>query len=172
MSQLLRAPPLASLISSIFFTRSLNSSYWHFSYECLSSCSVLVSRQFPSLGLLTYHTPPRQVVIVESAFIQRDKKVSAGVAVWKREFRVGHLLTRGFCSFSSVLILHLMPLLCRMRHWLELGSRGEIRTSEWSGAVTEADGILDVVRGVFDCFCDCHAGRGRGVGCEYGKWWY
>ena len=30
-TQLLLSPPLLSRISSIFFTRSKNSSYWHFS---------------------------------------------------------------------------------------------------------------------------------------------
>lgn len=35
--QLLRSPFFDALSSSIFFTRSLNSSYWHFSYECRSS---------------------------------------------------------------------------------------------------------------------------------------
>ena len=39
MPQLLLAPPLAARISSILATRFLNSSYWHFSYECLSSCN-------------------------------------------------------------------------------------------------------------------------------------
>ncbi|KAG9680257.1 hypothetical protein KCU87_g454, partial [Aureobasidium melanogenum] len=35
---LLLSPPFAALNSSIFATRFLNSSYWHFSYECLSFC--------------------------------------------------------------------------------------------------------------------------------------
>jgi hypothetical protein len=36
--QLLLSPPFAARNSSIFATRSLNSSYWHFSYECRSFC--------------------------------------------------------------------------------------------------------------------------------------
>jgi hypothetical protein len=34
----LRWPSLAAFSSSIFCTRFLNSSYWHFSYECRSVC--------------------------------------------------------------------------------------------------------------------------------------
>lgn len=41
ISQLLLWPGFCAFSSSIFFTLSLNSSYWHFSYECLSSCPKL-----------------------------------------------------------------------------------------------------------------------------------
>lgn len=50
--QLLLFPPLSFLNSSILATRSLNSSYWHFSYECLSLYS-------PHTHILApFHLPP------------------------------------------------------------------------------------------------------------------
>ncbi len=50
-NQLLRAPPLAALSSSILAMRFLNSSYWHFSYECLSSyCADIMQR-----SAITHH---------------------------------------------------------------------------------------------------------------------
>ena len=85
MDQLLLAPPFSALNSSILATRFLNSSYWHFSYECrsfytsLSVCVRLAVNGVPYLAL------PWQIVLLVSTAVQRDEQVGAGVAVGERE---------------------------------------------------------------------------------------
>lgn len=83
--QLLLAPPFCALSSSIFFALFLNSSYWHFSYECRSSyiphvLVLILSTMFASsspgssalsysystssstLSLNLYHPPPPKLL--------------------------------------------------------------------------------------------------------------
>lgn len=85
-AQLLLAPPFAALSSSIFATLFLNSTYWHFSYECLSSynnhsqpCTACLSR-----ASIAYHAFPRQVILFESTPIEGNKEVGAAVSVGYR----------------------------------------------------------------------------------------
>lgn len=102
-AQLLRAPPLAALSSSILATRFLNSSYWHFSYECRSSCthaasatpSTRAAGAFWGGAGAAYLALPRQVVGVVAAAVQGDQQVRAAVPVGHGEPRRRHVLARG-----------------------------------------------------------------------------
>jgi hypothetical protein len=83
-------PPLSLLrtffSSSILATRFLNSSYWHFSYECRSSWKQSVQQIDPvaSHGCSSYLTLPRQVVRLEPASIQWYQEMCTAVAVCER----------------------------------------------------------------------------------------
>ena len=81
-AQLLLAPPFEALSSSIFATLFLNSTYWHFSYDCLSSCSNYSQpgRSFSERDT-AYDAFPRHVIFFESTPVERDEEVGAAVAV-------------------------------------------------------------------------------------------
>ena len=57
-TQLLLSPPLASRSSFILATRFLNSTYWHFSYECLSSCARRISTTSTHADSVAYLEDP------------------------------------------------------------------------------------------------------------------
>lgn len=48
--------------------------------------------------LITYHTSPRQVVVIDSALVERDEEVGAGVAVGEGKLCGGHFFAGGFCN--------------------------------------------------------------------------
>ena len=104
-AQLLLAPPLAARISSIFFTRFWNSSYWHFSYECLSVCATSSAADLPfpidifpqgastRADGLSYLTLPWQIVFLEPTPVQRDEQMGAAITVGEGESGGGHFFT-------------------------------------------------------------------------------
>ena len=82
-AQLLLAPPLAALSSSIFSSLFLNSTYWHFSYECLSSCSKHIQPRPAAVSgvSMAYHAFPRQVIFFEPTPIEGNEEMGATVPV-------------------------------------------------------------------------------------------
>lgn len=109
-TQLLRAPSLEARSSSILATRFLNSSYWHFSYECRSSCRKrtkeyrLTKRILDRggrvdrfeiggpLGRSPYLALPWKVIFCLSAAVEGNEKVGTRIAILHGEASLRHLL--------------------------------------------------------------------------------
>lgn len=105
-TQLLLSPPLASRSSFILATRFLNSTYWHFSYECLSSCARRIS---------TTSTHADSVAYLEDLgtgsvrFARRGRRETGD---WRKGKRTPH--------FHGAYHVSLRHLLSGMRRWAQL----------------------------------------------------
>lgn len=108
--QLLLSPFLAALNSSILATRSLNSSYWHFSYEWRSFCSQASALPWCTAGSKglsswAYLALPGQVVLLLPTPVEGNQQMCAGVAVGQRQAGGAHLSARSLCLSASVTCL-------------------------------------------------------------------
>ncbi|KAH0238262.1 hypothetical protein KCV06_g603, partial [Aureobasidium melanogenum] len=121
---LLLSPPFAALNSSIFATRFLNSSYWHFSYECLSFCPGCRRKA-----------------------VQRDQEVGAGVSHCVPSNTIEERVCRAGCKMAGV---GAQAGLGRLQEALGVATEGR-RTGRRTSF--EADGMLDCFGNGHGCDC-------------------